>query len=439
MAWKNHFSDINETTTVFWFRRDLRLKDNAGLYHALKENHNVVPVFIFDTEILDKLEDKSDARVAFILESLKLLQEDIRAHGGSLLVLSGNPVKIFEDMRVRNVYTNIDYEPYAKRRDDAVATILAARGGTLKCFKDQVIFDRDEVLKSDGKPYTVFTPYSKVWQAKLNPFYIRAYPTEKYAHRFMKRDESPLPTLADIGFEPTSQQFPPRVVPSGIVASYDQTRNFPAVRGTSRISIHLRFGTVSIRKLVRLALQKNHTWLNELIWREFYQMILHHFPHVENYPFKPAYEKISWRNNEEEFDSWCEGRTGYPLVDAGMRELNETGFMHNRVRMVTASFLSKHLLVDWRWGEAYFAKKLLDYDLASNNGGWQWAAGTGCDAAPYFRIFNPALQAKKFDPNNEYIMHWVPEFLSQDYPPPIIAHEIARDRALRVYKHALSS
>lgn len=437
MAWTNDLSIIDEETPVFWFRRDLRIKDNAGLYHALKDNTNVVPIFIFDSVILDKLEDNQDARVEFILNSINLLQTEIAKHGSSLLVLYGDPVKLFAQLRTKCVYTNHDYEPYAIQRDEAVAKIVASRGGEFQSYKDQVIFERSEVTKADGKPYTVFTPYSKVWKTRLTDFYYRSYPSEKYAIHLRKLDRLPLPSLEEIGFLPAGKEFPARVIPRSIVASYDQTRNFPAIRGTTHLGIHLRFGTLSIRQLVALALKTNAVWLNELIWREFYQMILFHFPQVETQSFKPAYDKIVWRNDEKEFDAWCEGRTGYPLVDAGMRELNETGFMHNRVRMVTASFLTKHLLIDWRWGEAYFAKKLLDYDLASNNGGWQWAAGCGCDAAPYFRVFNPELQRKKFDPEFAYVMHWVPEFQSQDYPQPIVEHTFARARALQTYRRGI--
>jgi len=438
MNWTNNWSVAKEDTVLFWFRRDLRLHDNAALYHALKENSGVVPLFIFDTTILGQLEDKSDARIEFILESLHLLQQELQLHGSSLLVLYGDPVQLFRQIPSRVVYANRDYEPYATRRDEAVAAILGERGGALKNFKDQVIFDQDEIVKADGKPYTVYTPYSKVWKAKLTPYDSRAYPTEKYFERLRCFEGSGLPSLAQLGFSPAGKKFPPRIVPRAAIAHYDETRNFPATRGTTRLGIHLRFGTVSIRSLVRLALKENATWLNELIWRDFYHMILIHFPQVETRSFKPVYDKIVWRNNEDEFAAWCNGRTGYPLVDAGMRELNETGFMHNRVRMVTASFLTKHLLIDWRWGEAYFARKLFDYDLAANNGGWQWAAGTGCDAAPYFRVFNPTLQQEKFDPKLEYVMRWVPEFQSADYPKPIVEHTKARERVLKVYREALS-
>jgi deoxyribodipyrimidine photo-lyase len=295
------------------------------------------------------------------------------------------------------------------------------------------------VLKDDGTPYTVFTPYSKKWKAKLNSFYIKSYPVEKYIHHLKKIDSIKLPSLPELGFEKTDVSFPPRLVKQSIITTYDKTRNFPAINGTSKLSVHLRFGTVSIRKLVQVALKKNETWLNELIWREFYMMILWHFPHVETKAFKPAYDQIEWRNDPTEFEAWCEGRTGYPIVDAGMRELNATGYMHNRVRMIAASFLTKHLLIDWRWGEAYFAKKLLDFDLAANNGGWQWSAGSGCDAAPYFRVFNPTLQAEKFDPEKKYIRKWVPELNTDNYPKPIVDHAAARERVLKAYASALNA
>jgi deoxyribodipyrimidine photo-lyase len=437
-TYKNPVADlIDSYTTVCWFRRDLRLQDNAALYHALKANNSVVCIFIFDTNILDKLEDKTDARVEFILEALTNLQTQLVELGSSLVVFYGNPLHIYKSINPKAVYTNHDYEPYAQQRDEAVKKILEQKGATFQTFKDQVIFERDEVLKDDGKPYTVFTPYSRKWKSQLKPFYLKSYPTEKYFGSIKKLKPVALPTLGEIGFEPAGMLFPERVIKQSVIEKYDQQRNFPAIAGTTKLSVHLRFGTVSIRKLAQVALKKNEAWLNELIWRDFYHMILWHFPQVETKAFKPAYDAIEWRNDANEFKAWCEGCTGYPIVDAGMRELNSTGFMHNRVRMIVASFLTKHLLIDWRWGEAYFAKKLLDFDLAANNGGWQWAAGSGCDAAPYFRVFNPELQTEKFDPEFKYIKRWVPEIGTWKYPKPIVAHKFARDRVLKVYKEAL--
>jgi deoxyribodipyrimidine photo-lyase len=430
---------ITKNTSLFWLRRDLRLQDNAGLYHALKENKEVLPIFIFDTEILYKLEDKHDLRVAFIHQSLTLMQKQLEEMGSSLLVLHGNPIEIFKQLTPKVVYTNHDYEPYAQQRDNLVKNILEEKDSTFKTFKDQVIFEKDEVVKDDGKPYTIFTPYSRKWKSKLEDSTLKSYPTEKHFDSFKKIAPLPLPSLSDIGFQETGFPFPERLVKQSVIEQYDKQRNFPAIAGTTKLSVHLRFGTVSIRKLAQVAIKKNETWLNELIWRDFYHMILWHFPHVVTKAFKPAYDKIEWRSNEKEFTAWCEGKTGYPIVDAGMRELNTTGFMHNRVRMITASFLTKHLLIDWRWGEAYFAKKLLDFDLAANNGGWQWAASSGCDAAPYFRVFNPTLQTEKFDPKLEYIKKWVPEFGTEKYPKPIVEHKFARERVLKVYKEALES
>jgi deoxyribodipyrimidine photo-lyase len=428
---------ILPSSTVFWFRRDLRISDNAGLYHALKENESVIPIFIFDTEILDKLENKADRRVEFIHETLRHLQKGFEESGSSLVILCGNSVEIFKTLNVKAVYTNHDYEPYARKRDEQVETILHSKGITFKSFKDQVIFEKGEILKDDGTPYTIFTPYSKKWKAKLTDFYIKRYPVEKYFKNLQKTQAVPLPTLHDIGFIETGAKFPERLIKKSIIEKYKEQRDFPAIESTTRLSVHLRFGTVSIRNLIAVAKQTSETWLNELIWREFYHMILWHFPNVEK-AFKPAYDRIEWRNDPDEFEAWCEGKTGYPIVDAGMRELNSTGFMHNRVRMIVASFLTKHLLIDWRWGEAYFAEKLLDFDLAANNGGWQWAAGSGCDAAPYFRVFNPYIQTEKFDPDRAYIKRWVPEFETKDYPKPIIDHALARERILDAYKEALT-
>jgi deoxyribodipyrimidine photo-lyase len=434
---ENIQKQITRNTTLCWLRRDLRLTDNAALYHALVKNENVLAVFIFDSIILDKLENKADKRVEFIYQTLSALKGQLEQLGSSLLVLYENPVDIFQNLAPKVVFANDDYEPYARMRDRKVREMLEHNGSQLLTTKDHVIFEKDEVVKDDGTPYTVFTPYCRKWKSKLSKFYLRSYPTEKYFKGLLHTTPFPFPALKEIGFQKTGAFFPDRVIRQSIIGDYDKQRDFPAVNGTTRLSLHLRFGTVSIRTLARLALDKTEVWLNELIWRDFYQMILWHFPQVETKAFKEPYDRIVWRNDVSEFSAWCEGRTGYPIVDAGMRELNSTGFMHNRVRMIVASFLTKHLLIDWRWGEAYFAEKLLDFDLAANNGGWQWAAGSGCDAAPYFRVFNPALQTEKFDPQFEYIRKWVPELGTESYPRPIVDHAWARERALRAYKKAL--
>jgi deoxyribodipyrimidine photo-lyase len=432
-----------DSVSIFWFRRDLRIDDNAGLYYALKGEFPVLCLFIFDSEILNKINDKKDARVEFIYNTINTLRDELHKHGSSLLVLHNTPEKawqqLLEDYDVRQVYTNHDYEPYAKTRDEAINKLLAKQGATLNTFKDQVIFEKDEVVKDDGKPYTVFTPYSRKWRAKLNPFYLKSYPTKKYLKHLYQTKRLPLPTLDSLGFKKSDQQIPDKNY-QDVIDDYAEKRDYPALKGTSRMGIHLRFGTVSIRQLAGNANKANEkTWLNELIWREFYMMILHYFPQTMDHAFRPEYDRIQWINNELQFEAWCKGQTGYPLVDAGMRELNATGFMHNRVRMVTASFLSKHLLIDWRWGERYFADKLLDYEMASNVGGWQWAAGSGTDAAPYFRIFNPEAQMKKFDPQLAYIKKWVPEYADfSKYPQPIVDHAFARDRCLKAFKTALN-
>jgi len=423
--------------TIFWFRRDLRLEDNAALFHALKESNPVQPIFIFDTDILDELEDKKDARVEFIHQEIKRLKGELEARNTTLDVRFGKPLDVWKqlvvDYDIGSVLANRDYEPYARERDKSIHELLESQGISFKAKKDQVIFEKEEVVKGDGKPYTVFTPYSKKWKAKLNAFYQKSYPSEQIDH-WSKTPSKTLPTLEAMGFSPSGMIFPSRELNKNVVAQYHNNRDIPSLVGTSRLSLHLRFGTVSIRKLVREAIGLNEKYLNELIWRDFYQTILWHFPRVVNENFHRKYDGVAWRNNEEEFQKWCDGQTGYPIVDAGMRELNTTGFMHNRVRMIVASFLTKHLLIDWRWGEAYFAQKLLDYELASNNGGWQWAAGTGVDAAPYFRIFNPYTQTEKFDKDLNYIKKWVPEFNSIDYPAPIVDHKLARQRALDTYK-----
>lgn len=427
--------------TLFWFRRDLRLEDNLGLYYAHQQEKQVLPLFIFDAEILDRLEDKTDARVTFIHEQLSRLREELAAYHSSLLVRHGKPLEVFQSLTqeypIQNVYTNRDYEPYAKKRDAEVADYLQQQGIDFYDFKDQVIFETDEITTDKGDFYKVFTPYSKRWLQKFEKTQITPVKLDGRKQAFFQTKPLPLPSLRAIGFEASRIKLPSPEVDDTRIRNYDQTRNFPAKAGTSRLGIHLRFGTISIRKLALEAASLNKTFLNELIWREFYMMILYHNPQVVDKAFKPAYDRIPWRNDEKEFSCWCEGKTGYPLVDAGMRELNTTGYMHNRVRMVTASFLTKHLLVDWRWGEAYFAKKLLDYELSSNNGGWQWAAGTGTDAQPYFRIFNPASQLEKFDKDLRYVKTWVPEYGTDRYPEPIVDHKMARERALAVFKEAL--
>ena len=428
--------------SLFWFRRDLRLEDNAGLYHALKSGQPVLPFFLFDRNILDLVENKTDRRVEFIYSTLLEMQEELRHLGSAFEAFYGHPAEAFRQLLsgydVAAVYTNTDYEPYATERDREIRELLASKQIPFHSYKDQVIFEKAEVVKDDGSPYTIFTPYSRKWRSILNDFYLQSYPVRKYHRRFYQWKGKTIPSLTSMGFKPAGEPFPPATVKDDLLKKYKEQRDYPGIRGTSRLGMHLRFGTISIRTLARKSAETSETYLNELIWRDFYQMILWHFPQVgKGRAFKPAYDLIKWRNNEKEFEKWCAGTTGYPLVDAGMRELNTTGFMHNRVRMVVASFLAKHLLIDWRWGEAYFAEKLLDYDLAANNGGWQWAAGSGCDAAPYFRVFNPGLQAKKFDPDGSYIRHWVPELAELTYPPPIIEHEMARKRALETYSKAV--
>lgn len=426
---------------LFWFRRDLRLTDNAGLYRALRHGLPVQPIFIFDRHILDELKDRTDRRVEFIHQQITVIDRQLQALGATLDVRYGTPEDVWPQLlneyNVKAVYTNHDYEPYARRRDATVSALLAQQGIGFYSFKDQVIFEKNEVVKDDGKPYTVFTPYARRWKATVNSFYLQSYPAEKYFSAFYRSSPRVVPALQSMQFAATGQPFPEGKWQQQVIGQYKENRDYPAVAGTSRLSVHLRFGTISIRQLAREAGSLDETFLNELIWRDFYQMILWHFPQVVGHAFKPEYDRIEWRNNITEFEAWCEGCTGYPVVDAGMRELNTTGYMHNRVRMIVASFLTKHLLIDWRWGEAYFAEKLLDFDLAANNGGWQWAAGSGCDAAPYFRIFNPYLQTQKFDPQLTYVRKWVPELEELTYPRPVVEHEMARKRCLAAYAVAL--
>ena len=423
---------------IFWFRRDLRINDNTALYNALINGKNIQPIFIFDDNIVEEL-PYNDARITFIYQQLNSINVELKKHGSSLKIFYGDPYKIFTEIlynnRVNNVYINRDYEPYALERDSSIFELLKDFGGQLKSYKDQVIFEQNEVVKKDGLPYTVFTPFKNKWLEKFRSTKNIIYKNPNLKN--LVKSNYTFPSMEDLGFEESTIKVPDFDLK--VVAKYDETRNFPSLDSTSKIGPHLRFGTVSIREIVENVKDVNSTYLSELIWREFFMQILWHFPKVVKENFRAKYDGIQWRNKEDEFKKWCEGKTGYPLVDAGMRELNATGFMHNRVRMVTASFLCKHLLIDWRWGEAYFAEKLLDYELASNNGNWQWSAGTGCDAAPYFRVFNPSEQIKKFDNKNQYINKWIPELNEFSYPQPMVEHPMARQRAIETYKEGINS
>ncbi len=428
--------------SVFWYRRDLRLDDNVGLYHALKGESAVIPIFIFDTEILEKL-PKTDARVGFIHQQLVKIRKKLRSDFNSDLgIYHGKPVEVFDtlskEFSIDTVFTNHDYEPYAKQRDKEVAEFLTDKGIGFKTFKDQVIFEKSEIVKGDGKPYVVYTPFKNKWKEQFNPSVDLVEYQPDFA-KLLQNKRFPDCKLEDLGFQESDIEVPDFVVTKDLIQNYENTRNFPAIKnGTSRLGPHLRFGTVSARKMVKKAIaEENEVFWSELIWREFFMQILWHFPHTHKKAFKPKYDRIEWRNNEVEFEKWKNGLTGYALVDAGMRELNATGYMHNRVRMLVASFLCKHLLIDWRWGEAYFAEKLLDYDMSANVGNWQWAAGSGVDAAPYFRIFNPMTQVDKFDKQKDYINKWVPELQELSYPEKMVDHKMARERCLQVYKEAV--
>ena len=431
-----------EKVTLFWFRRDLRIEDNCGLYHALKGENKVIPIFIFDTEILKKL-PKHDARVEMILLALGTIDVAMKRNRCKIGKYHGKPEAIFSKLihkwNVEKVICNRDYEPYATDRDENIRKLLASEGINLETYKDQVIFEKNEVVKKDCTPYKVYTPFSRKWLEKYQEKPLIFYPSELHLDKLAPIENLPDPSLIDLGFKTSSITQPQYLFNDKLIDDYEATRNFPSLNNTSRLGAHLRFGTVSIRKLVNQAsLRLNNTFLKELIWREFFMQILWHFPHTQQQSFKSKYDRIIWRNNPNEFEKWCKGETGYPLVDAGMRELNETGFMHNRVRMLVGSFLCKHLLIDWRWGEAYFAEKLFDYEMSSNVGNWVWVAGCGVDAAPYFRIFNPSEQVKKFDKDLKYIKKWVINFQELNYPLPIVDHKFARERCLKVYKEALS-
>ena len=429
---------------IFWFRRDLRIQDNCGLYHALQSGKEIVPIFIFDKNILDKIERKNDARVTFLYDTVTALQQELRSSGSDLRIFYDTPENVFrgllKEYAVSTVFCNTDYESYAVQRDRQIREICDQHGVTFSEHKDHVIFHRDEVVKDDGKPYIVFTPYKKKWLLAYQALSVnqKHFASETLVEKFWKTD-GVLPgiTLEKMGFNRSDIPIPPKEVARSIIRNYHETRDFPAIQGTSKLGIHFRFGTLSVREKAAAAAVLNETYLSELIWRDFYAMILYHFPYVEKEAFRRAYDQIEWENDEKKYKAWCDGKTGYPMVDAGMRELKTTGYMHNRVRMITASFLTKHMLIDWRWGESWFAQHLLDFDLASNNGGWQWAAGCGTDAAPYFRIFNPEAQQQKFDKDFEYIKKWVPEFGTPNYVTPIVDHPTARQKCLETYKKAL--
>lgn len=435
---------ILEKINFFWFRRDLRLEDNAGLYHALKDGGRVLPVFIFDKEILEALARPQDLRVQFIYETIVALKAELQKRGSDLVVRFGQPTEIWRsllrDFAAEAIYTNHDYEPSAIKRDHSIENLCLSLGVAYHSFKDQVIFERYEIVTEAHKPYTVYTPYKKKWLASLSDFYLKSYPVDSCDGNFLRvQKKSSIVTMQDLGFERQNFEFPPIEVSSKIFKNYAETRDFPHLEaGTTHLGVHLRFGTVSVRELAREGQALSAVWLSELIWREFFMQVLFHFPQVEKKCFRAEYENVAWRNSEADFERWSSGMTGYPLVDAGMRELNATGYMHNRVRMVAASFLTKHLLQHWYKGERYFSKKLLDYDLASNNGNWQWSAGTGCDAAPYFRIFNPQTQAERFDKQKRYIQKWVPEVETSRYPEPMVEHRAARERALKAFKAAVA-
>ncbi len=432
---------MKSKVTLFWFRRDLRLNDNHGFYNALMSSESVLPIFIYDQNILDKL-PKHDSRVEFIHKQLTKINQTLNSRGSQLAVYNGTPeavfTKIISEYEVTSVYCNHDYEPYGTKRDELISKLLNDNSISFNSYKDQVIFERNQITKDDGLPYKVYTPYSKKWLAAFDLNHCKSYPSEQKLENCHKTKIDKWIDLTDMGFEENSVKVAPFDIRNNIIENYEATRNFPAVNGTSKLGPHLRFGSVSIRQIVSKAIQfENNIFLKELIWREFFMQILWHFPHTITQSFKPQYDAIKWRNNTLEYQKWCNGNTGYPLVDAGMRELNKTGFMHNRVRMLVGSFLCKHLLIDWRWGEAYFAEKLHDFELSSNVSNWQWVAGCGVDAAPYFRIFNPTTQVTNFDKDHLYIKKWVPEYQELTYTKPIVDHKFARERCLRVYKEAL--
>ncbi len=436
---------MRSKVSVFWFRRDLRLDDNVGLLEALMNNHTVLPIFIFDKNILDKL-PKNDARVSFIFENLQAMRNELQEkYASSIALYYDSPEEVFKTLvseyDIQQVFCNHDYEPYALKRDQKIKDFLSHKSIFFSSFKDQVVFEKSEIVKDDGKPYVVYTPYKNKWKSHFSASkHLTYHDTRKHLKNIIQISQLPTISLSEMGFEKSLIEVADFIVTPTLIGNYEATRNFPAIQpGTSRLGPHLRFGTVSVRMILnKVITEKNEVFWNELIWREFFMQILWHFPHTTNQSFRPKYDRIEWRNNEDEFKKWTQGKTGYPLVDAGMRQLNTTGYMHNRVRMLVASFLCKHLLIDWRWGEAYFAEKLLDYDLSANVGNWQWAAGSGVDAAPYFRIFNPTTQINKFDKQKDYINTWLPDLQELSYPQPIVDHKFARERCLKVYKQAVA-
>ena len=430
--------------SIFWFRRDLRIDDNPGLYEALANSKNVIPIFIFDTNIIDNL-PSDDNRIKFIWHSLSLLNERLKEVGSTLNIFKGNPLEVFKKIilkyRLISVYVNRDYEKYSIKRDKEINTFLNENKIAFNASKDHVFFEPNEILKSDGTPYTVFTPYSKKWFEKFYSEKLPQYQIKNLVDNFFKTNYKPIMSLSEIGFSNDEIEFEKFNLGDELIKNYNSKRDFPYLNSTSKIGPYLRFGLISVREVGKKTIEKkfDQSFLRQLIWRDFYIQIFFHFPDSENENFKPAYDKIIWLNEEEKFEKWCAGETGYPIVDAGMKELNATGFMHNRVRMIAASFLCKHLLIHWKKGESYFAKKLLDYEMASNVGNWQWVAGTGVDAAPYFRLFNPEIQMKKFDPQKVYIKKWLPKYDPENYLEPIIDHNYARERCLNAYKIALNN
>ena len=425
---------------IFWFRRDLRLNDNHGLYKALNYSNNVLPIFIYDTNITNKLEE-NDHRLKFISDAIAGINSYLKSTNNKIFTFEGKPSEVLSQLirkyKIKGIFFNKDYEPYARDRDQDIIKMCDEEGVSCYSFKDHVIFEEDEIVKNDGSPYVVYTPYSKKWLEKFKESKLESYDSENHLYNLVKANGIEYPefnkTFNNEVINPKNY-----VLNNDIIDKYEDTRNFPALDTTSRVGVHLRFGTLSLRKIVNKSSNSfNNTYLKELIWREFFIQILWHYPHTINTSFKEKYERIKWRTNMNDFKLWCDGKTGYPIVDAGMNELNKTGFMHNRLRMIVGSFLCKHLLIDWRLGEKYFADKLFDYEQASNVGNWQWVAGCGVDAAPYFRIFNPESQQTKFDKQKEYIKKWIPEFDENNYTEKIVDHKFARERCLKTYKEAL--